>query len=174
MQRVANCMLTIQGQMLLLNKPRRGWWVAPGGKMEEKETVMDTVLREYQEETGLVLEHPRLAGIFTMVEEVEGRFLREWMLFTFTADRCSGRLLEVSAEGQLAWHPVSTCPQLPMSPMDRLIMQVLPLREEVVYGRLVYDRHERLLSHDLVTEGHSVSAPLDPDTGAGYSRSELI
>ncbi|PAK45827.1 NUDIX hydrolase, partial [Bacillus licheniformis] len=53
MQRVTNCVLTSGDKVLLLQKPRRGWWVAPGGKMESGETVRDAVIREYREETGL-------------------------------------------------------------------------------------------------------------------------
>ncbi|MCY8461779.1 NUDIX hydrolase, partial [Bacillus spizizenii] len=33
MQRVTNCVLQTDDKVLLLQKPRRGWWVAPGGKM---------------------------------------------------------------------------------------------------------------------------------------------
>ncbi|MDR6225641.1 NUDIX hydrolase [Desmospora profundinema] len=174
MQRVANCLLTVQGQILMLKKPRRGWWVAPGGKMEEKETVRETVLREFQEETGLVLDDPRLRGVFTMVMEEDECIFQEWMMFVFQADHFSGQLLETSAEGQLAWHPIPACTHLPMSPMDRLIIQQLLQNGEVVDGRFVYDREERLLSHQLSGAGSRGLPTVDPDTGVGYSRNELI
>nr|MBR9646549.1 NUDIX domain-containing protein [Streptococcus sp. 11-4097] len=41
MQRVTNCVLIRDNEVLLLQKPRRNWWVAPGGKMERGETVRD-------------------------------------------------------------------------------------------------------------------------------------
>ena len=34
-------------------------WVAPGGKMERGETVRDSVVREYREETGIYLKTQR-------------------------------------------------------------------------------------------------------------------
>ena len=67
MQRVTNCVLTSGDKVLLLQKPRRGWWVAPGGKMESGETVRDAVIREYREETGLYVLNPQLKGIFTFI-----------------------------------------------------------------------------------------------------------
>ena len=72
MQRVVNCILRDRDRVLLLKKPRRGWWVAPGGKMKPTESIMDTLLREYEEETGLQLENARLCGVFTMCVEDDG------------------------------------------------------------------------------------------------------
>lgn len=58
MQRVTNCVLVKDGHVLLLKKPRRGWWVAPGGKMEQGESVREACVREYREETGIYLKTP--------------------------------------------------------------------------------------------------------------------
>lgn len=54
-QRVTNCVLIKDNQILLLKKPRRGWWVAPGGKMEPGESIRDACIREFREETGVYL-----------------------------------------------------------------------------------------------------------------------
>ena len=48
MQRVTNCVLLKNNQVLLLQKPRRGWWVAPGGKMEPGESVRDACIRSIE------------------------------------------------------------------------------------------------------------------------------
>lgn len=55
MQRVTNCLLIKDEKVLLLQKPRRGWWVAPGGKMESGESIKEAVIREFREETGIYL-----------------------------------------------------------------------------------------------------------------------
>ena len=39
-------------------------WGAPGGKIEEHETVLNTARREFQEETGCVLESPRVVELY--------------------------------------------------------------------------------------------------------------
>ncbi|WP_142289537.1 NUDIX domain-containing protein, partial [Gottfriedia luciferensis] len=51
MQRVTHCVLLNENNILLLQKPRRNWWVAPGGKMEPGENIREAVVREYREET---------------------------------------------------------------------------------------------------------------------------
>ena len=43
-------------KVLLLKKPRRNWWVAPGGKMEPGESVKESCIREFREETGSISE----------------------------------------------------------------------------------------------------------------------
>ncbi|PTX59624.1 8-oxo-dGTP diphosphatase [Melghirimyces profundicolus] len=149
MQRVANCLLIQNGQVLLLKKPRRGWWVAPGGKMEPSETVLETVCREYREETGLMLEAPSLCGVFTMCVEKQGRLEKEWMLFTFRADRCRGDLLERSEEGELCWQPLEAVPNLPTSGMDHEILTRLLKDSKMLIGRMVYNPNEELLHHNL-------------------------
>ena len=64
MQRVTNCVLLKENKVLLLQKPRRGWWVAPGGKMERGESVKDACIREFREETGIYLKNPQHKGDF--------------------------------------------------------------------------------------------------------------
>ena len=56
MQRVTNCVLIRDNEVLLLQKPRRNWWVAPGGKMERGETgiqVNDQVNRQDDEDQNI-------------------------------------------------------------------------------------------------------------------------
>lgn len=53
MQRIANLIVRRGDEVLLLKKPRRGWYVAPGGKIESGESIFEAASREYFEETGL-------------------------------------------------------------------------------------------------------------------------
>lgn len=148
MQRVANCILLADDRVLLLQKPRRGWWVAPGGKMEPGETTVETVIREYREETGLKLSRPRLCGMYTFCIEEKGRLYNEWMMFTFIANQYQGERLEKSEEGILAWHPVEKLAQLPTAPGDQLILKAA-LEGEFIIGRFVYTRDEELIDYTL-------------------------
>lgn len=45
--------LNHEGQVLILRRKQEGTWVLPKGKMEPGETLIQTALREVQEETGL-------------------------------------------------------------------------------------------------------------------------
>ncbi|MCR5178110.1 MAG: NUDIX domain-containing protein [Lachnospiraceae bacterium] len=43
------------GKILLTHELKSGWWLLPGGGMEEGETPEDCVIREVLEETGLIV-----------------------------------------------------------------------------------------------------------------------
>ena len=59
--------VVLQGSRILLIKrkypPSAGWWSVPGGHVEEGETLEDAVLRELQEETGLIGVNPKLVAL---------------------------------------------------------------------------------------------------------------
>ncbi|WP_344900022.1 NUDIX hydrolase [Actinomadura meridiana] len=48
--------LVEQGQVLLVHHNRFGKWVPPGGHIEPGETFAETAVREFKEETGLLVE----------------------------------------------------------------------------------------------------------------------
>lgn len=52
-------------------QPNYGKWVMPGGKVEWGETIDEAVVREVQEETGLVVTAVERLGIFEIVSEEE-------------------------------------------------------------------------------------------------------
>lgn len=149
MQRVANCILRVDDAVLMLKKPRRGWYVAPGGKMEAGENIKDSVVREFQEETGLFIENPELRGSFTFIMREEEKLDQEWMMFTFYTTSYSGELLEVSEEGELEWVPVDEVLQKPMAEGDREIFKHILSEEDQVYGTFVYTTDFRLIDQDL-------------------------
>ncbi|WP_226580461.1 8-oxo-dGTP diphosphatase [Halobacillus litoralis] len=149
MQRVANCILRTDDYVLMLKKPRRGWYVAPGGKMEAGENIKDSVVREFKEETGLSIENPELRGSFTFVMREEGKTAQEWMMFTFFTTSYSGDLLEVSEEGELEWVPVDEVLQKPMAEGDREIFKHILTSEGQLYGTFVYTTDFRLIDQDL-------------------------
>lgn len=149
LQRVTNCVLRKGNQILLLQKPRRGWWVAPGGKMELGESVKDTVIREYREETGIYLKNPTVKGIFTINIQEEDQIISEWMLFTFVADEYDGINLEESEEGKIKWHSVHEVKDLPMAPGDYHIMDYCLNGNGTIYGKFTYSPDFKLLSYRL-------------------------
>ncbi|SDZ34723.1 8-oxo-dGTP diphosphatase [Evansella caseinilytica] len=152
MQRVTNCILTVEDKVLMLQKPRRGWWVAPGGKMESGESVRDSVVREFFEETGIQLKDAKLRGIFTIVVEEKGKVIDEWMMLTFQATAYSGELLEQSPEGILAWQPLDAVTDLPMAPGDYHIFHHVLQSAELVYGTFTYTKDFQLIAYRLETD----------------------
>ncbi len=73
MQRIANLLAVQDGKVLLMQKPRRGWYVAPGGKMESGESIIEAAIREFQEETNATPKDVHLKGVYTMIIKEDGR-----------------------------------------------------------------------------------------------------
>ena len=94
------CMLQNGTRVLVEEKIGKGadGIIFPGGHVEAHEPVVDAVIREMKEETGLTIEHPQLCGVKEWINEDGSRYL----VFLFRADRFSGELTS-SAEGRVFW-----------------------------------------------------------------------
>ncbi|WP_078543951.1 NUDIX hydrolase [Litchfieldia alkalitelluris] len=149
MQRITNCVLLKDNRVLLLQKPRRGWWVAPGGKMEQGESVRDSCIREYREETGIYLKNPNVKGIFTISIKDGDQIVSEWMMFTFLATDFTGENVDESDEGIIGWHPIDEVSQLPMAPGDYHIIDYMIQGSGIIYGQFTYTPDFELLSYRL-------------------------
>lgn len=74
--------------------------IFPGGHVEEGEPIVDSVIREIREETGLAIEKPTLCGVKDWIIE-DGSGSR-YVVFLFRAEQFSGELTS-SSEGQVFW-----------------------------------------------------------------------
>lgn len=149
LQRVTNCVLVKDNQILLLQKPRRDWWVAPGGKMELGESVREACIREYREETGIYLKNPAIKGIFTIIMKENNEVVSEWMMFSFLATEFDGENVDECEEGILEWHQFDKIASLPMAPGDYHIIDYLIKGKGVIYGTFTYTPDFKLLSYRL-------------------------
>ncbi|MFC4768356.1 NUDIX hydrolase [Effusibacillus consociatus] len=145
MQIVANCILRKGDQLLMLQKPRRGWWVAPGGKVEIGESLLEAVVREFQEETGLALIRPELRGVFTVLLQEGEELVDHWMLFTFYTESFTGQLNTICEEGNLEWIGIDTLEHRPMAEGDRIFLKHIVHHPTVLTGKFTYTPDYELL-----------------------------
>ena len=96
------CLLHKDGAYLLQDIIKKDWkgYTLPGGHIEPEESIVDAVVREMKEETGLTVLNPRLCGVKQFPME-GGRYL----VFLFEATEYEGELIS-SEEGTMHWVPV--------------------------------------------------------------------
>ena len=87
------------GSYLLQNRAASDWggYALPGGHVEPNESIVESVIREMREETGLEIKNPRLCGIKQFPKGVV-----RYIVFLFEATEFSGELRS-SEEGEMRW-----------------------------------------------------------------------
>ena len=98
------CLIQKDGKILLQNRVKTDWqgYAFPGGHIEVGESIVDAVVREVREETGLTIYNPALCGVkqFPLKggKYENGRYL----VFLFRADQFTGEVTS-SDEGEMRW-----------------------------------------------------------------------
>ena len=99
------------------------------------EYITPSVIREMKEETGLVIENPRLCGIKEFHKSSDGK---RYIVFLYVANQYTGEL-KPSNEGEVFWYPLSklrTCGKLIDGFEDMLSVFTEDDISEVFYERL--------------------------------------
>ena len=83
-----------ENKVLMIHRQKedehKGYWLAPGGKIEKNEAPHETAVREYQEETGLTPEGLQIKAVLSFPDLGDSPFGDEWQVFLFHADRFKG------------------------------------------------------------------------------------
>lgn len=93
------CLVRKGEKYLLQDRIKNDWrgYTLPGGHIEPEESIVDAVIREMKEETGLTIRNPKLCGVKQFPIE-GGRYI----VFLFSADEFEGELVS-SVEGKMHW-----------------------------------------------------------------------
>ena len=99
--------LVRSGKILLVkrkNEPGTEKWSIPGGVVELGEETTSTVIREIQEETGLIVEKPVLIDVINDVElDPDGRIKYQFVIIDYFLKIKGGRLKAASDAAEAKW-----------------------------------------------------------------------
>lgn len=107
MSKIEKCILTNMcmiydndGNVLVQDKIHKEWGgvTFPGGHIKKNEALVDSVIREIKEETGLTIKSPKLCG----VKQFEYRKGIRYIVFFYKTNEFEGEL-KSSREGKVFW-----------------------------------------------------------------------
>ena len=100
-----------QGRLVMqIRDPKRYSWsgaALPGGHIEPHEGLVESVIREVKEETGLTIKNPQLVGMKHWYTKEDERYL----VFLYRTSEFEGTIRS-SDEGEIKWIERSELPKL--------------------------------------------------------------
>lgn len=147
MQVATLCYIRNNGRTLMLHRTKKendmheDKWNGLGGKVDPGETPEECVIREVQEECGLMIRNPMFKGILTF-PAFDGN--DEWRVFVFTASEFEGELTD-SKEGSLEWISDNDLLNLNLWDGDRIFLKWLD-RKGFFSAKFVY-HNGKLIDH---------------------------
>ena len=92
------CLICDGNKVLVQEKVGTKGLVFPGGHVEEGESLLESVVREMKEETGLTIENPKLCGFKDWIQEDGTRYV----VLLYKTHKFTGEL-KSSDEGRVFW-----------------------------------------------------------------------
>ena len=92
------CLICDGNKVLVQEKVGTKGLVFPGGHVEEGESLLESVVREMKEETGLKIENPKICGFKDWIQEDGTRYI----VLLYKTHKFTGEL-KSSDEGRVFW-----------------------------------------------------------------------
>lgn len=135
---ITNMCMIYDGDNVLVQNRIKSWKgiAFPGGHVEPHESIVDSVVREIKEETGLVINHVELCGI------------KQWfndgirnICFLFKTSNFDGDLIS-NDEGKNSWVKLSDLHSMNLASNFEIML-------EVFLGNYCEHYHDRLLDNSI-------------------------
>lgn len=149
MKNVTLCYIEKNGKYLMLHRTKKendinkDKWIGVGGKVEEKESPEECLIREVKEETGLTLLDYKLECVVTFVSTV----CETEYMYVFTSSDFAGELIECN-EGDLEWVDKSKVMELNTWEGDRIFLEKMLRGDDFFTAKVEYDG-DKLVGYTL-------------------------
>lgn len=143
------CYIEKDGKYLMLHRTKKkndinkDKWIGIGGKIEDKESPEECIVREVKEETGLELKSYKLRCIVTYIST---NWETEYV-YLFTSNDFSGNIIECN-EGDLEWIKKEKVCDLNIWEGDKIFMQKLQNDNTFFTIKFEYDG-DKLINYNL-------------------------
>ncbi len=144
------CYIERDGSYLMMHRTKKekdinkDKWIGIGGHFEYGESPDECLLREVDEETGLILTSYTARGVITFIY---GENVVEYM-HLYTADGFTGEIHDCD-EGELVWVKKEKVMELPIWEGDKIFFRLLNERRDFFSLKLVYDAEGTLINWDV-------------------------
>lgn len=147
---VCSLLYVLRGEKVLLARKKRGFGYGKyngiGGKQEQGETIENTMIRETQEEIGVIPKEYEKVAVLTFDEYV-GNERQNVEVHVFIAKDYEGEIAE-SDEMLPEWFDVSALPYESMFPDDKFFLNQI-LEGKKIKAFFKYDKDFNMLEHNL-------------------------
>jgi len=96
-----------KGEILLVKTRRDGHWVFPGGQVKVGENLIDGIIREVKEESGIDVKVSHLVGVFSNTATYEGhsgvKVVPTKVMFDFVCEPIGGKLTTSDETSDSRW-----------------------------------------------------------------------
>ena len=144
---VAGLVSNDNGEILLINSPRRGWEY-PGGMVEPGETFQDALIREIKEETGVDVE---IIGFIGLCKNVE----KDVVNIDFSCRYLSGELTTSSESSEVMWVRKEDALDMVTFPLTRKRLQNMLSESDKVKCFCFKREHFEVVAEDDFVVGKS-------------------
>lgn len=117
-----------EGQILLIQSPRRGW-EPPGGQVENGEGVLLALEREILEESGIEIEPGRMLAMYSNVTSIPTK-----LMLTFEANAVGGKLRTSEESLDVGWFsPEEAVDKVTHPAQKHKLLDALQNSEGIIY-----------------------------------------
>lgn len=139
------CYLIQNDQVLFLhfNKKWGKVFAPPGGKAQDGESPLECMLREFEEETGLLLQDPKLKG-YSFWDWCHKEY---GIIFIYTATTYKGTL-QNGEEGNLSWIPINQTKDIEQFDMNAKFNDLI-FEDGLFEGNFDLDEDNTVISYQI-------------------------